>query len=230
MLRRLARRAARARTIATKPVARKRAERYAAFDLAPIRISAARRIAIIGPAGSGKTWLATRLAGAHGWPVHHLDDVGHVAGGGSPLRDAGILRTFTDQLAGGPVWICEGVDIGWTEPAFAQADLIIWLDEGGIRPALRMVRRFVQQGVAEAGHQRGWRRFLRFRDYARRLRQLIGTLGTSTRYGRSPQTGIEIETRASVAAALTPHADRVLRLRSPRERARAIRLLVGPGG
>ncbi len=185
---------------------------------------------VIGPPGSGKTWLAQRIGEARGWPVHHFDEVGHVAGGGTPLRDAGILRGFTDQLATELAWVCEGVDVTWTGPAFAHADLILWLDEGGLRPAIRMVQRFLRQGLAEARRQRGRRRFLRFRDYARRIGQLMGSLGRSATYGHSPDAGAASETRAALATALAPHGAKVLRVASARERARVIRLLLGHDG
>lgn len=187
----------------------------------------ARRVVVIGPPGSGKTWLAGRVGEARGWPVHHFDDVGHLAGGGSPLRDAATLRAFTERLATDPAWVCEGVDVDWTGPALAQADLIVWLDQGGIGPAMRLVQRFVRQAVAEARRQRGRQRFLRFRDYARRLRELAATLFGAARYARSADGPAAPETRTALAAALEPHASKVIRVGSGDERRQVVGMLLG---
>ncbi len=152
-----------------------------------------------------------------------------MAGGGTPLRSQAELDAFIARLTLEPSWICEGVDIGWTDPIFAHADLIIWLDEGGVRPAARMVRRFMRQAVAEARRRRGRERYLRFGDYARRARELVRTMGTSARYasGDGPPAS---ETRASMASALAPYDAKVLRLRSRRDRARALRSLTDAQG
>jgi hypothetical protein len=174
---------------------------------------AAKRIHVIGPPGSGKTWLAERLAAERRCPVYHLDDVAHIAGGGSPLRPDAELAALVRELELKPAWVCEGVDTGWTDPIMAVADLVVWLDDAWWRRVGRMGRRFVAGGIAEARRQRGWRRFGRLRDYGSRLGQLGREVLSSRRYGTSDDPAPAGMTRTAVETALAPHRSRVLRWR-----------------
>ena len=65
-------------------------------------LSHAARIHLVGPQGSGKSWLARRLAAARGGAIHHLDDLAHEAGGGSPLRPEADLEALIRQRRGHP--------------------------------------------------------------------------------------------------------------------------------
>jgi hypothetical protein len=227
MLRKVERRAARVSKIATYRRTRVRAARDDA-QIDVIALDPATRIVVTGRPGAGKTWLAERIAASRRWPVHHLDEVGHIAGGGTPLRAPAELAAFVDSLAAEPAWVCEGVDVGWTDPLFARADAILWLDDGSIRPAASMVKRFVSQALAEARRNRGRRRYLRFGDYLMRTRELVGTLAASTMYATSRNGRTTPESRASFASALAPHRAKVLRLRTRRDRDRAIDILTRP--
>jgi adenylate kinase family enzyme len=91
------------------------------------------RIHIIGPAGSGKTYAANRLARLLDIPAHDLDDLFW------DKADPGILRSER--------WIIEGVYLSWVEASFKRADRILLLDVGVWTCARRIIKRFILRRV-----------------------------------------------------------------------------------
>lgn len=88
--------------------------------------SQAKRIVIIGCAGSGKTTLAFKLKELLGLPLYHLDEYYW-----KPNWTRSIPEEFTQihtELCNNPTWIMEGSYMQWLEPRFAAADVIIFLD------------------------------------------------------------------------------------------------------
>jgi adenylate kinase family enzyme len=169
---------------------------------------AAERIFIVGASGSGKSTLAAELGRRTSLPVHDLDRVARVAGGTSPLRPETERDELVARIISTDRWVAEGIHLGWTAPLLEAADTIVWLDNVSWRGASgRMVRRFASQAVAEARRQKGWRRLFRFRDYARRLRELLRAIPESRSYHRG-QAGIS---RSATEEALAPYAGKVTR-------------------
>lgn len=190
----------------------------------------ATKVHVLGPPGSGKSWLARRVGEARGWPVHHLDELAHVTGGGSPLRSQGAREALLRDISQGSAWISEGVDLGWTDPLLDAADAIVWLDdESALLRVRSILRRFAGGAVGEARAQRGWRRVGRFRSYASRLREFAGAVVAAARYATARDETPGSETRASFRAAMVGYQHKLVRCPSQSARARALDLLVGDG-
>ncbi len=188
---------------------------------------AARRIHIVGGPGSGKSTLATRLGEMLHIQVHDLDAIAYE---GPDFTERPLEDRLQDVqvIADGPEWIAEGIHLGWTAPLLERADLIIWLDHTDWpRSARRTLRRFVASAVSEARAQRGMRRFTRFRDYGRHLRQLLDVLVSSRDYYKPMHAARRYPaTRESAEQALRPYQAKLVRCRSDGE---VQRVLAGLG-
>ncbi|POX64474.1 topology modulation protein [Streptomyces sp. Ru62] len=93
----------------------------------PTRLAAARRIAVIGCPGGGKTTLARRLATLTGLPYLGLDD--HYYDRAWQLRQPyDAWPTAHDALTERPAWILDGNHASTLEGRLRRADVVIWLD------------------------------------------------------------------------------------------------------
>lgn len=176
---------------------------------------AAERILIVGGPGSGKTTLALELGALLNLPVHHLDDIARVGGGRGPETSVEHRASAIGEIVASGRWLTEGVHLGWTGPLLDAADAIVWLDHVRWQTSSRrVIRRFLRQALAEARQRQGRERFLRLRDYARRLRELAVSL-PETRTYPSDELG----------AAVAAHSDKLLRCRTPADVAGAAEAL-----
>jgi adenylate kinase family enzyme len=160
------------------------------------------RIFIIGQSGSGKSTLARRIAATTGIGATDLDLIYRERGGNGPIRPLDARDADLAELLTQPSWIAEGIHLDGSAPLMHAADLIIWLDPTtGWRTTMRIVRRFISGAWYEVRHQRGWRRFFRFGDYARHLRDLARAIPESRAYSsdgdRAPVTRSQVERRLS---------------------------------
>lgn len=89
-------------------------------------IDAARRIAIIGSPGAGKSTLARAIGARTGLPVIHLDQLHWEPGWTEP--EERVWQARVAQAAEGERWIIDGNYGGTMETRFARADLVLWLD------------------------------------------------------------------------------------------------------
>lgn len=139
------------------------------------------RIHIIGGPGSGKTALARYLGECLRIPVYALDEIAF-EGIEFNKRPLEVRLARVHQIASISAWLTEGIHVGWTEELLGNAQLIIWLDWVNWQTAVRrIVFRFAKGSLEEVKHQRGIKKFARFRDYARNL----SLLGDSVRAGRA---------------------------------------------
>jgi hypothetical protein len=89
---------------------------------------ALQRSVIIGNSGSGKTWLAGRMAAVAACPVLDLDRVYWDDQALLKKRPAALALQMTADFAREPAWVIEGV-FGWlADVALPQATALIWLD------------------------------------------------------------------------------------------------------
>lgn len=83
---------------------------------------------IVGNSGSGKSWLAERLAEGLGTAAIDLDSIHWVPGGYNARRDPDLAKSMVRDQASKDCWIIEGV-YGWLAyEALPSATAFIWLD------------------------------------------------------------------------------------------------------
>ncbi len=161
------------------------------------------RVYITGGSGSGKTTIAERIGEATGLTVHHLDDIAREGGGRGPERSASEREADIAAIVAAASWIVEGIHTGWTQPLLEAADVIVWLDNVPTRRASgRVMRRVAGQAIAEARRRKGRERFLRMRDYARKMRELSVSLPDA----RAP--------KGALLEVLAPYDAKVVRCRT----------------
>lgn len=114
------------------------------------------KIRIIGPCGSGKTYIAKELSRKYSVPYYELDnlvwnrveEVQHQ----NPVevRDA-LLMDILQQDA----WIIEGVHYKWGMDSFRLADIIVIIKPNQLATQYRVVRRFVRTrlGIESANYK-----------------------------------------------------------------------------
>ncbi len=173
------------------------------------------RIHITGGSGTGKTTLAIELGAKLDIPVYHLDDLARESGAGR-VRSVGERTEGVHEIAVRTQWVTEGIHVGWTDELSRRADMIVWLDQVGWPTAMiRVLRRFVGVGLAEARRQGVSRRLFRPRSYRRHLAELfragreIRTYGVKGGFDDPGDGG----RHAATAAHLAPYAAKVVHCR-----------------
>lgn len=86
------------------------------------------RAVIVGNSGSGKTWLAERLAEVHSLRVVHLDDIFWLPGSFDEKRDPVEVARLVDAARSADQWIAEGVYGNLAQQFLLSASTLIWLD------------------------------------------------------------------------------------------------------
>jgi hypothetical protein len=152
------------------------------------------KVHIIGLPSAGKTTLASDVAAACGVPHHHLDQLAYTDERWTP-RPPADREEMIGRILGEPDFVTEGGFLGWTEPLFAAAERIVWLDPPLRTLVLRHIRR-------HARHPRALPSLLRF--------QFLSYVEPP---GRGPATDDRDQTRTGIEVALRPWAHKVIRLR-----------------
>jgi adenylate kinase family enzyme len=102
-----------------------------------------RRISVVGTSGSGKSWLASRLASELGIPRLELDAIRHQPDW-VPLPDAEfvlLVSCFVAQDA----WVVDGnyFDLVTEPVVWSVADTVLWID----LPRARVMRQVLQRTI-----------------------------------------------------------------------------------
>jgi adenylate kinase family enzyme len=134
------------------------------------------RVAVVGCAGSGKTYVAARLAAGLGLPVTHLDAV-FFDDAWTPLPPA-HFATRQRELVAGPRWVIDGNYLATLPIRAAAADVVVFLDAPTWRclaaVLLRRARHGGGQDPASGRYSRVTWRFLRYvAGYRRSMRPRV---------------------------------------------------------
>lgn len=86
------------------------------------------KIVIVGNSGSGKTWLANRLAARSRSSVIHLDQIFWQPDGFNRKRSPMEIEQLIDASKKSESWIVEGVFGELAAKYLDEAELLIWLD------------------------------------------------------------------------------------------------------
>jgi adenylate kinase family enzyme len=106
------------------------------------------RISVVGNSGSGKSWLARRIAESIGVPYAELDAINHLPGWTTPSSEAFLATvnsvTETDR------WVVDGNyrAVVIEGPVWRRADTVVWVDLPRHVVIRQVVRRTVTRFVA----------------------------------------------------------------------------------
>jgi adenylate kinase family enzyme len=126
------------------------------WSLGISRVPLKPRIHIIGGSGSGKSYVAAKLAQRFGVPAHELDELfwdratGRYGIRADPAKRDQQLAVIVAQDG----WIIEGVYYQWLTPSFAVADVIIALTPSIWIRHWRVIRRFILRKVGKLPSKR----------------------------------------------------------------------------
>jgi adenylate kinase family enzyme len=176
-----------------------------------------KRIHFTGGPGSGKSWLAQRLAKTMGVdyidvdgrmlaiaPLDAIPTMPHEFEAAIALRDVDL-----DRLTEPEAWVCDGSYIGVSKVALERADLVVWMDAPWRVASYRIVARHVKAELRRNNRFPGWRRLYDFWRWSRRF-YLDKNPHRLNAYG-TPHT------RAFTREALRPYESKLLTVRSKRD-------------
>ncbi len=89
------------------------------------------KLVIIGNAGSGKTWLATRVSQRVGCSMLQLDDLFWMLGGterGPTDQEVADVKELVSRTKEQPAWVAEGAQSRLARMFLDAADSLVWLD------------------------------------------------------------------------------------------------------
>ncbi|MBR1477051.1 MAG: DNA topology modulation protein FlaR [Lachnospiraceae bacterium] len=103
------------------------------------------KIHIIGGSGSGKTYLANKLANEHNIMHYDLDDImwDNNSDTYGVKRSLEERKKLLNQILENENWIIEGVYYKWCKQCFADADKIYLLNVPRYKYRFRIIKRFI---------------------------------------------------------------------------------------
>lgn len=106
------------------------------------------KIHIIGPSGSGKSYLARKLSQQYSIPAWSLDDLFWDNNGYSGKRAPEERDAMFEKILREEQWIIEGVQHSWVGRAFKDADVIALLEPPALLCRIRIIRRFIHRKIS----------------------------------------------------------------------------------
>ena len=130
-------------------------------------VAVARRIAVVGVSGNGKTTLSRSLAARLGVPYVELDALFHLPGWQE--EDDAVFRRKVEAAIKGEGWVVDGsysVKLG--DLVLNRADTVVWLDQPLPLVIFRLTRRAIRDIVSKRdlfnGNRQTWRFAFFMRD------------------------------------------------------------------
>ena len=157
------------------------------------------RTIILGNGGSGKSWLAGRLASIMGAAITDLDEIHWLPGGYDARRERGDAISTVREIAHGEHWIIEGV-YGWlAEQALRRATAVIFLDI----PESECVSNVRARGLRRDASQEAFDALIKWiGEY--RIRQNANSFGAHQRlFEEFEGPKLRLTSRGEIAAALS---------------------------
>jgi adenylate kinase family enzyme len=148
------------------------------FAVRLLQSCAVRRIALLGPAGAGKSWLGRQLAELLGVPVIHLDRLYWKAGWvATPDPEWQAIQAREAERES---WIADGIQEGrigaslWLD----EADTIVFMDASPLTSVWRVTRRRLKAAdgpemPADCEPAPFYKAFPRFLSFLRHYRRLV---------------------------------------------------------
>jgi adenylate kinase family enzyme len=125
-----------------------------------------RRVHIVGGPGTGKADLAGQIAACLQVEPVDLTQLAFIDGYGKPVPvDERIAAA--EELAETDGWVSYGLSLGWTEPLFLRADLVIWMNPKPRSAMRRLFSRHFGSSLFGRHERRGVIRFVSFMRWAR---------------------------------------------------------------
>ncbi len=129
------------------------------------------RIRIIGPCGSGKSFISRKISERLGIPNYELDDVVFDRSEVNKrypeeIRDIKLLHIVNQES-----WIIEGVHYKWALDSFRLADFIFILSTPTMIRDYRVIKRFIRTriGFEEWNYKQSFRNLIQMLAYNRRF-------------------------------------------------------------
>jgi adenylate kinase family enzyme len=157
---------------------------------------------IVGNSGSGKTWLANRLAVDAGCEVVHLDDLFWEPGGFDCKRNPADVERLIATTKSLDQWIVEGVFGELAERYLDDASCIIWLDIAWDTCKARLERRGSEskRHLGREQSEDGLRRLIGWAASYDSRTDLRSHSGHKEMFDNFPGRRIYLSTEASVQA------------------------------
>jgi adenylate kinase family enzyme len=163
------------------------------------------RIHLLGGSGSGKSYVAAKIAAAFGIPAYDLDELfwDNAAPTYGTRADSAERDRALAVVVRQDTWVIEGVWYKWVIPSFERAELIILLTPSVWLRQARIVRRFFLRRLGRAPAKgetlASMVRLLRWNQaYDRRV--LVPARAVLAQMDKTP---VECRTLAEVFAVLT---------------------------
>ena len=123
----------------------------------------AKRVAVIGCPGAGKTFFAKKLAQKLQLPLHHIDYYFHEPGAHYTPRSP-EWRSKVSELVAEPVWIIDGNYQSTFDILLPETDTIVFLDYPlGISLGRAILRRIKMHSKVREDMPSNWKEKLSFR-------------------------------------------------------------------
>ncbi|MBI2919773.1 MAG: adenylate kinase [Planctomycetes bacterium] len=166
----------------------------------PLRPADFVRTVVLGNGGSGKSWLAERLAGIAGAAATDMDLIHWVPGGYNVRRDPAVAISMVREVAAGDRWILEGV-YGWlAQEALPRATALVLLDI----PDDECVANVKARGLRRGGDEAAFAELIQWVSEYRIRRNANSFAAHEAMFERFQGTKCRLKSREDVGATLVP--------------------------